>query len=546
MADRSSIRDTFLVDRDAIRDFEGLTLFLAGKVDDDAGRVLALMTKHVGELFGDCPQVNCVDEAAVLMNAAGVVINAASIDSDVQALRSAETWMTTIVESRLLDGTRFESIAIYNLANSRISITDIESTHVSQQSEGAQRVGAIAAARFRDRERLRLARRELDIAASLSEGRDRGMRLCNLANTFDHSGRWIEAYDAYARALLADPENGNAAGNAAVLIERVIAAGWDFEGHLCSLYDHYLTLAKTNRAGTIAVAGEAAARRFDAMALLGSHEPFAFVGDEENTYQAWVARHRLALVASLEGLGSSTKKGRWDTIGLRSVTTSVDSHRPPTIFGVLNVLKADYLVARRLAFEADSLVDETGCLEQHDADPGAYTDTLDHAVYGEVSSKLVLAHRAALDVLDKTAVAVNEHLCVGDDPKKVSFRKFWFEGDGTELRSSLMRHAELATAILSMAELAIDMRRGGLYGHAQDVRNAGTHRFVVVHHGLAEVKTTETMQAMTMDEMRRTCHQSLTVARAAFLYMVAMLETFEANKARDRKAAVPLYLSEAR
>ncbi|UQX11425.1 hypothetical protein [Candidatus Mycobacterium methanotrophicum] len=30
-----------------------------------------------------------------------------------------------------------------------------------------------------------------------------------------------------------------------------------------------------------------------------------------------------------------------------------------------------------------------------------YTDTLNYAVYGEVSSKLVLAHRVALDVLDK-------------------------------------------------------------------------------------------------------------------------------------------------
>ncbi len=224
------------------------------------------------------------------------------------------------------------------------------------------------------------------------------------------------------------------------------------------------------------------------------------------------------------------------------MTTSVDSHRPPTIFGVLNVLKADYLVARRLAFEEDRLIEETGCWQQHSTDPGVYTDTLDYAVTGEVSSKLVLAHRAALDVLDKTAVAVNEHLRVGDDPKKVSFRKFWFEKNGTELRWTLMCHPELATAILSMAELAIDMRPGGLYGHAQDVRNAGTHRFVLVHHGLADVETTETMQAMTLDEMRRTCHQSLTVARAAFLYMIAMLETFEATKANAGSAGVPLYL----
>ena len=38
-----------------------------------------------------------------------------------------------------------------------------------------------------------------------------------------------------------------------------------------------------------------------------------------------------------------------------------------------------------------------------------------------------MAHRAALDVLDKTAVAVNEHFAVGDRPDKVNFRTFWFE-----------------------------------------------------------------------------------------------------------------------
>ena len=58
---------------------------------------------------------------------------------------------------------------------------------------------------------------------------------------------------ARLRSTLRD---GNAAGNAAVLIERVIGAGWDFEGHMCSLHDHYLTLAKANRESTVRVAGE--------------------------------------------------------------------------------------------------------------------------------------------------------------------------------------------------------------------------------------------------------------------------------------------------
>lgn len=532
------------MNQEALQSLEAATLFLDGKVDDDPERVLALMKALVSDVFGEIPQLADMREAAILMNAAGVVINAGNRASDGDALRIGETWMTAVVDSGRLSNTPFESSSLYNLANSRIGLADLNVGLACRESAVVDRAMLSVQSRFADRERLRLARRDLAEAAFLAvDGRDRGMRLCNLANTLDHSGRWVEAYDAYVRALTADPDNGNAAGNAAVLIQRVISAGWDFEGHLCSLYDHYLNIAQANRAGTVDVAGESAARRLDAMSLLGSNEALVPPVGDADPYRVWVADRRLALVAALEGLGTSDHAGRWDTIGPRSVADNSDSWTPPSIFGMLNVLKADYLVARRLAFEADRLIEETGCWEQHGEDPGVYTETLNYAVYGEVSSKLVLAHRAALDVLDKTAVAVNEHLEVGDDPKRVSFRQFWFEDKRcTALRSSLMHHDGLATAILSMAELAIDMASGSLYGHAQDVRNAGTHRFVLVHHGIADIETTPTMQAMTLEGMRETCHQSLSVSRAAFLYLVSLIDVFESRRATAGGTPVPLYL----
>ena len=267
---------------------------------------------------------------------------------------------------------------------------------------------------------------------------------------------------------------------------------------------------------------------------------------EDDPYRSWITRHRLALAAALEGLGSSDHDSRWDTIALNSVTTSKNVTAPPAIFAILNVLKADFLVARRLAFEAEEIIVETGGWAQHQSDPGVYTDTLDYAVYGEVSSKLVLAHRAALDVLDKTAVAVNEHLQIGDDPRRISFRKFWFDDRAcTQLRSAVMRHEKLANAVLSMAELALDMTPGGLYGHAQDVRNAGTHRFAAIHLGVAEIESTPTMQAITLDAMRETCLQSLTVARAAFIYLVELLRVLEASKASSGGFTIPLFLPDS-
>lgn len=109
---------------------------------------------------------------------------------------------------------------------------------------------------------------------------------------------------------------------------------------------------------------------------------------------------------------------------ISSVVTPVEIVDAPAIFRMLNLLKADYLVARRLAFNAERMLDEAPYGQHHD-DPGRYIDTLDHALYGEPAGMLILAQRSALDTLDKIAVAVNDHLNLGDDPRKVNFRDFW-------------------------------------------------------------------------------------------------------------------------
>ncbi len=452
------------MDDEALKRIEGLTMFLFEKVDDDPDKAAGIIRAMVEESFGSPPTPTTSTEATVLTNAGSVLINAGSRADSEDDLSEGERWMQTVVDSGLLAGTDREAAALYNLANSRISLTDISYSQALRSAEDHEgRITAVAKQRLADKDRLRLARVELARAASLTtDRRNRGMQLCNLANTLDHSGRWIEAYDAYVRALDADADNGAAAGNAAVLIERAIQNGWDHDGHLCSLFDHYLGRAKANREVTVEVAGEHAARKYDAMELLGSSEA-VFDPPHSNSYREWVARHRLALIAALEGTGPHPESERWDSIGLTSVTDSSTSSTAPRIFSILNVLKGDFLVARRLAFEAEQVLDETDGWRLHESETGTYTDALQYEVHGEAVSKLVLARRAALDVLDKTAVAVNDHLGIGDDPTKIWFRKFWFEDKQcTKLREALVSNEGLSTAILALAELAVDMAPGGI------------------------------------------------------------------------------------
>ena len=81
-----------------------------------------------------------------------------------------------------------------------------------------------------------------------------------------------------------------------------------------------------------------------------------------------------------------------------------------------------------------------------------------------------------------------------------------------------------------MGEVAYDMGDGGVYADAQAVRNAGTHRFVLVHQAIKDVESTETMRAMGVREMMETTVESLAVARAAYIYLVAMVSAYEAHQ----------------
>lgn len=523
----------------SLGELDGVTRFLDSKVDENPRAVISLLTQKVSETLGDPPLFSSRTEAAILMNAAGVVINAASRDADEEALRSAEDWMSRVVSSGILTGTQYESAALYNLANSQMEIADLRilrEAAVPSDNPDASPTHARLETRFANHQRLRSARSNFRASAlTTTDDLERSTRWCNLANTLDQSGRWIEAYDAYVRALRAAPHNGNAAGNAAVMVSRVIRAGWDYEGHLCSLYDKYLRQAKENRSVTVDVAGEAAAQKYDAMSLTGSDVPITSSPEEADPYRQWIMKNRLALAATLEGLGYSEFKDRWDTIGLNCATTGPEAMSPPPVFAMLNVLKSDFLVARKLAFEAIQIQSADDGHLQHRSDPGLYTDTLDGGLYGQASSQLTLAHRAAMDVLDKTAVAVNEHLQVGDNPKRIFFSRFWFEDKKrTQLRSSLANQARLASSVLAMAELALDMEPGGLYEHAQEMRNAGTHRFVKIYRGPADQANTPSIQVITLQAMQATCLEALTVARAAYIYLTEMLRIFEDTKAKSR------------
>ncbi|WP_170111073.1 LA2681 family HEPN domain-containing protein [Antricoccus suffuscus] len=461
-------------------------------------------------------------KAALLFSASSIVINSGAHLNDAESVKSgkllAEKALAMTAEDQPL-----HHQCRYNIANATSALCDQDLPKIES---GATRIDLepdLIASRLKNQADLKAVRREFfQIGlASVADGQTRSAAYCNLGNVLDHAGRWAEAYDFYLRALEADPRNGNAAGNLAQLLRTRIDTGIGQTGHIAAVYDKYVALAQDLRDGTLEFADTEVAERWDLLTPTESQGHLAHGLDpeaEDYEYRQWVADLRLALSPAVEGLG--TDELRWDSATIEVLYGETLDEMSPPILGAMNVLKSDFLVSRRLAFDAISHL--TDDLAQTADDSGFYVETLDYSLYGIQYSKLLLAQRSALDVLDKTAVVANEHLKAGDVPSKVSFRSFWTERTG-ELREPLVKGAGRSLPNLALAELADDMAKDGMYATSQALRNAGTHR--IVHAALLATTgvTQDSRSKIDLMELVESTILALQVTRSAYLYLIDLI-----------------------
>lgn len=409
---------------------------------------------------------------------------------------------------------------MYNVANAIVIACDLG---LPATGVWEDQVPDIVENRRTNRVELRRARSMfLTVGSSEhADPRSRSAAYCNLANGLDYSGRWAEAFDFYLRALEIDPSNGNAAGNLAQLLMNRIKSGVGQTGHIAAVYDKYVAMAQSLRDGTVSFAGTGAANRWDGLKFTASigHLTHGLEGDDE--YRRWVSVNRLALSPSVEGLG--TEGAHWDSSSIEILHGVSPEEMSPPILAEMNVLKSDYLVSRQLAF--DGYVQVAEGLEQEDGDTGYYVETLDYSLYGLKYSKLFLAQRSALDVLDKTAVVANEHFGTGEEARRVSFRKFWASGDG-RVRPELVKSPQRSLPPYALSELAYDMGEEGMYASSQALRNAGTHR--IVHAALLDATgtTIDARSSVDIFQLVDSTILALHVTRSAYLYLIDLVASW--------------------
>jgi len=361
--------------------------------------------------------------------------------------------------------------------------------------------------------------------------------LTNLGNVLDSAHRWIEAYECYREALIVYPQNGTASGNAAQLLNRIAPNDTlGHQTHLIELAQHHAQHAKDNLDTVKELAGELAVATYQILpADIASPSAIPQI-DTTSEYETFIARNRLYLAPILDGLAHNRR--RWDDVHVRLLIERIETGpEVPPVIAMVNELKADYLVARDLLYQG---------LKNPPAndDTGRYLDTLDYASYGKQSSRLVLAQRSSLDLLDKIAVAINEHFNLAMLSDRVTFINIWRERPAADnWRPRLRQILEVGNpGLIALSDIAADLLEKGpheeppLLSAERAARNTGTHRFTVLHDMTAGAyRASKAIDHHDLRAFQKMSLRTLKLARAALLYF---LEAIFFDSAANRDASV--------
>jgi hypothetical protein len=414
----------------------------------------------------------------------------------------------------------------YNLANGLHGIAQITPFHGPDWYSSTHELRSEARFLFNLAARERNADSELTTQAHT-----------NFGNLLNFSFRWVEAYDAYLEALKYDPSNGVASSGACKVLRRCLQLGLGDEASLTLALNRLSDITRRSQDKILRYAGLEALRGINAENPEPNDESISPGSNRKrmSEFKEFIKSHRLTLSLSIEGADLETR--RWDNLHFESVIMDPDAgHGVPPIFAMFNVIKADYILARWLAFNA---------IHKKTPDSGVYSDTLDYSVYGTTASLLTLSQRSLIDILDKIAVASLEYFRIGG-AKSACFRTAWF----TKSRDLKKQISEAIIngnpALIALTEIAKDLSdEKGYLKEKHILRRASTHRFVVLH----DFSDHRPQQSTAIDHHQyrdfvSNLIETLKLARSSIIYFVEMIIWSETIKRRtlDRNGGhlVPL------
>lgn len=377
----------------------------------------------------------------------------------------------------------------------------------------------------------REARKHFQYAASKSQDIEtRARSFNNLGNALNTANRWVEAYDYYICALEQDPTNAVASTGAIKILKWAIERSIGDKEKLNPALSRLIELSRLNEHRIRELAGEQAHQGLQKILKIEIPK-LNLKAKKLSKYEQFVKENRLNLSLTIEGENFSIRQ--WDSLGINSVTESVGTeHGTPPVFAMFNILKADFLLARRLIFDSE--------YKKH-TETGSYSETWDYANYGVPESMLILSQRMCLDILDKIAVAITEYFQLNESKHSIKFESRWISEDPktktVKWNEALKPYIEKGNrAIVALAEIALDLKESGFLYQKKQLRNAGTHRFMILHDlDIRPSRRSEYMEHSLRSDFYNATIESLRLVRAALIHFVELIALNEGSRKKDGK-----------
>jgi hypothetical protein len=387
------------------------------------------------------------------------------------------------------------------------------------------------------------------LSAKEADFQVRSQAATNIANHLNKRGRYIEALDYYAEALRLMPMNAVAAAGELSLLKELgyfihnESKWYRFYGDFTALLRRTTVLRDVISENLNVLEVLAGSHHIPYALQLIENTPIFDLPEEieiEPLYERWVSANMLALSLCCSGEEYNSKK--YDLLVLPSFVADDESgNRPPEVFAMINVIKSDYVFARRLLFDA---------VNAEFPETANYSDTLDYATYGINVSALAVAQKTAIDVLDKISVVIAVLLKL-PSPEFFQFKKqaFWRREKSTE--QWVLTHEAVEREISSgnnslrvILDLVSDLydKDGGYLSSLSSLRNIATHRFHAVHDltFFPDEQGAKYVDHIQQDEFEMGAMKSLRVARACIFYLIDFIKRLDSQKERESRLRVTL------
>lgn len=201
----------------------------------------------------------------------------------------------------------------------------------------------------------------------------------------------------------------------------------------------------------------------------------------------------------------------------------------------INQIKEDYATARLLLVQSQYKRKDFDRISRRTT----FVNTLDYSQFNLYYGLLKSSFKEAYNILDKIAVFINDYYKLGLKEKKIYFTSIW-KKDG-KIRDEILHSKNIS--LYALYDIYQDFK-SGYYERVQEIRNALTHRkLVIFDFTLASSDKRRDKYNIDYESMLNETINLLQLVRSAIIYLINFVN-IEENKKRkkSKKPILPMYV----